>query len=106
LVDFIISILLLFFFPLHFLFSKKPFRVIANSWSVLLGEKTWIGYFFESIQLPPLRDGILKPNGMVEECAKNYPAESLQMIDYWYAKDYYAVEDIKLIFKNYKHLAA
>ncbi len=106
LVDFIISILLLFFFPLHFLFSKKPFRVIANSWSVLLGEKTWIGYFFESMQLPPLRDGILKPNGMVEEYAKNYPAESLQMIDYWYAKDYYVVEDIKLIFKNYKHLAA
>lgn len=70
------------------------------------GRKTWIGYFFESRELPPLRNGILKPNGLVEAHAQNYTAESLRMIDYWYAKDYYVVEDIKLIFKNYKYLAA
>ncbi len=104
LIDFIIAVFFLFLFPFHFLFQKKPINTISNAWYVLLGKCTWVGYFFPLLQLPSLRNGILGPNGNAKEEIKNYPAETLKMIDYWYAKDYTVFQDIKLIMRNYKQV--
>jgi hypothetical protein len=35
---------------------------------------------------------------------QSLPAESLRMIDEWYAREYEPVEDLKLLWKNYRKL--
>jgi hypothetical protein len=98
LIDIVASCILLIFFPIHFLFVKKPFRLLKNSIAVLVGKKTWTGYEGTySASLPRLRKPVINTHttGITENDSR---------IDYWYAKNYKPLYDIRLIVKNYKHL--
>lgn len=91
-------------FPVHLITIKKPFSFFANCFSVLFAKKTWIGYAAEERNLPRLRKGVIACNGIPVSAKQQLPAESLQMVDYWYARDYMPVNDLKLIKKTYRKL--
>jgi GT2 family glycosyltransferase len=100
LIDVSSAIGFLLLFPVHFLFHKKPLGLLQNALTTLFGKKTWIGYHYQTIHLPPLREAVVSTDG-------NAPSKlhhNSQAIDYWYAKNYDPLLDIKLILKNYKHL--
>ena len=75
---------------------------MQNVIDVIAGNKTWVGYNIYQSNLPVLRNSIIPNNGIQQYL----PVENLIMIDYWYARDYDPVEDVKTILKNYKHLDA
>ncbi|HKC35974.1 MAG TPA: hypothetical protein VKB95_07925, partial [Chitinophagaceae bacterium] len=54
--------------------------------------------------LPVLRKGIVACNGSVIAAKYSLPAESLQMVDYWYARDYEPAMDLKLLWRMYRSL--
>lgn len=93
-------------FPVHLFIVKKPFGFLSNCLSVLIGNKTWIGYNAAVGTLPKLRHGILTSNGLPAGQKQSLPLQSLQMMDYWYARDYEVGRDIKLIRSGYRELGA
>jgi O-antigen biosynthesis protein len=93
-------------FPVHFFIVKKPLGFFANCFSVLFASKTWVGYAIKEKNLPPLRRPIIACNGIPITVQQQLPAESLQMIDYWYARDYEPAHDLKLIRKTYTQLGS
>jgi hypothetical protein len=106
LIDVFISITALVTFPLQLFFVNKPFRFFSNCFSVLFAKKTWIGYAGHETHLPPLSPAVIGSNGVPMNAQLNLPAESLQMMDYWYARDYEPVKDLKLIIKLYRKLGS
>jgi O-antigen biosynthesis protein len=101
--DVVFSFSCLLSFPLHFLLVKRPVLFIKNCYTVLIGKNTWIGYCNNGNKLPVLRKGIIANNGMAPQQLTEYNV-GLQTMDYWYAKDYEAITDIKLLIKHYRKL--
>lgn len=102
--DFFISLLALISFPVHLFVVKKPFSFFANCLAVLIAKKTWIGYATEEKHLPKLKKGVLASNGIPLTSKQQLPVDSLQMLDYWYARDYQPLNDLKIIQKMYRKL--
>lgn len=69
-----------------------------------MGKETWVGYSAGSPALPKLRESILAPNGNYRKAQPTLSVESLQMLDYWYARDYDPFQDLSIILKNYRYL--
>jgi hypothetical protein len=63
-----------------------------------------MGYAVPEKKLPHLRQGVIASNGIPLGENQALPAESLQMMDYWYARDYEPVTDLKLFWKVYSRL--
>jgi len=103
LIDVSISLIGLITFPIQLLLVKRPFRFFSSCFSVLFASKTWIGYAVNEPRLPPLRKAVFACNGIRYNAPRMLPAESLQMMDYWYARDYDPVNDIKLAWKVYRY---
>jgi hypothetical protein len=104
LVDISISLLAIITFPIHFFLVKKPFSFFGHCFAVLLARRTWIGYITTEKKLPRLRAGVIACNGLPVSASQPLPAESLQMMDQWYARDYEAANDLRLIWKIYRRL--
>jgi hypothetical protein len=103
LIDVSISVAGLITFPVQFILVKKPFLFFSNCFAVLFASKTWIGYAVNESKLPPLRKAVFACNGIRYNTPLMLPAESLQMMDYWYARDYDPVNDLKLAWKVYRY---
>jgi hypothetical protein len=104
LIDVAFSIVFLLFFPIPFLLARKPFCFFKNCFFVIIGKRTWVGYFLGSEGLPRLREGILAPNGMPRSERQKLRPENLKMVDLWYARNYEPLQDIGIILKNYRYL--
>lgn len=91
-------------FPIQLFIVKKPMGFLTNCVKVIIGQKTWIGYSKSQQTLPSLRPGVLACNGLPAKNKQNLPEESLQMMDYWYARDYELARDLKLIRTGYRQL--
>jgi GT2 family glycosyltransferase len=104
LIDIFISFFGILIFPVHVFIVKKPFAFLANCFTVLFAKKTWVGYAVPEKNLPALRKGIIACNGSVITAKHSLPAESLQMVDYWYARDYEPATDLKLVWRMYRRL--
>ncbi len=91
-------------FPVQLFIVKRPFRFLVNCFAVLSGKKTWIGYAVKESQIPDLRPAVIACNGLPLSENLQLPEENLQMMDYWYARDYEPGNDIKMIWKAYKKL--
>jgi O-antigen biosynthesis protein len=96
----------LLLFPLHIFLIKKPLRFFSSCFSVLAAKNTWVGYALDEKNLPALRSPILACNGYPAATNKSLPAESLQKFDYWYARDYEPLTDLKLLFLHYRNLGS
>ncbi|MCG2613030.1 glycosyltransferase family 2 protein [Terrimonas sp. NA20] len=104
LLDVSFAIMALLSFPIQLIAVKNPFRFFTNCFLIIFGKRTWVGYFRSSPALPRLRTGVLASNGIPFSMIQSLPAESLHMIDYWYARDYELSTDIKLIWAGYRNL--
>ncbi|HEY6955257.1 MAG TPA: hypothetical protein VI385_08430, partial [Flavisolibacter sp.] len=104
LIDVLFSVFSILLFPLHLLLVKKPLSFFRNGLLCLAAQRTWVGYIFHSRELPVLRKGVLAPNGIPLNREQNLPPENLEMLDYWYAKDYDPLRDAAIIIKNYRYL--
>ena len=104
LLDVCITVSMVLTFPLQFILVRKPFHFFSNCIRVLVGQCTWVGYATSGKNLPILRKGILSCSGIPVSAHQELPAESLQLMDYWYAKDYEPSKDLKLIGKAYSRL--
>ncbi|MBK9938579.1 MAG: glycosyltransferase [Chitinophagaceae bacterium] len=104
LIDVSISFLGIITFPIQLFIVKKPFSFLANCFAVLMASKTWIGYTREEKNLPRLYPGVIGCNGVPVSVKQQLPAESLQMMNYWYARDYEPVNDLKLLWRIYRRL--
>jgi O-antigen biosynthesis protein len=104
LVDGVVAIIFLLSFPLHLLLQKKRVQFFLNCIAVLWGRKTWVGYSAAETQLPPLRPAVLGPNGWSVIANQRLPAEVIRQMNYWYAHDYEAGQDLTCIAKGYRNL--
>ncbi len=105
LVDIIVALILGLSYPLLFLFLNHKFSFLKNIFSVLLGQKTWVGYFKikeENNDLPKIRNGVLSPiAGLNNEKLDN---PTIQRLNFFYARDYDWGKDLELIWKGFKNL--
>jgi hypothetical protein len=99
-----ISLFSLLTFPVHLIAVRKPFHFLANCVMVLLAQKTWVGYAVDEKNLPPLRKAVMACNGIPLTSKQELPLPSLQMVDYWYARDYEPSQDLRIISKSYRRL--
>ncbi|HRE37861.1 MAG TPA: glycosyltransferase [Chitinophagaceae bacterium] len=104
LIDTSLALLALITFPVHLFLVKKPGSFLANCFTVLLAQKTWVGYAIPDKSLPQLKPSVLASNGIPATTTQQLPKESLQMMDYWYARDYEPATDLKIIRKMYRKL--
>ncbi len=103
LADAIISLSLITTFPIHLLIQSKPFQFFKNLFQVIKGGKTWVGYSAIRPNLPNLPPGIISATGSPLHLHA-LPLENSTAVDEWYVLDYTVWTDLKLIWKNYKHL--
>jgi hypothetical protein len=94
LMDVLMAILGILLWPIWILLVKKPLGLLRNSFQVLTGTKTWMGYADAQEGLPALRPAVLGNNGLSKKENQALPAESLQMLDYWYAREYSVRQDL------------
>jgi len=95
--------LLLSPFIMWFFSSKKQF--FSNSWQVLTGKCSWIGYIAETgsfEQLPELRKGVLHPDDLFAEIVLDQ--EKSARLNMLYAKDYRILTDAEILFKAWKKI--
>jgi len=104
LVDVCIALAGLISFPIQLFVVRKPVSFLGNCIAVLFGRKTWIGYSVPENNLPPLRKAVIACNGIPVSIKQELPKESLQMVDYWYARDYEPATDLKFVWKLYRRL--
>mgnify|MGYP003546656842 FL=1 len=104
LLDVSISIFSIITFPVHLIFVRKPLSFFKNCFQVLFARKTWIGYAVPEKSLPSLYNAVISCNGIPADKKQALPKESLQMMDYWYARDYEPINDLKLIKRMYRSL--
>lgn len=93
-------------FPIQLFIVKKPLGFFSNCFAVLLAQKTWVGYAVQENHLPVLRIPVVASNGLPAHSSQQLPKESLQMMDYWYARDYEPVTDLKIIWRIYRRLGS
>lgn len=104
LVDVVTAVLFLILLPIHYILKKNSSSFILNCLQVLIGLKTWIGYYSQSKDLPKLKVGIIGCTGVRIEQINKHPAIQIQNLDFLYAKDYDWLTDVKIIFANYNKL--
>ncbi len=103
LVDVSVSIFFIITFFVHLVFVKHATKFFRNCFSVLAGKKTWVGYGAKNLLLPKLRPSVLTPDGKIEA---GEPDGRYEKLDYWYARNYEPLQDVKTIFNNYKTLGS
>lgn len=75
-----------------------------NVFTVLLLKKTWIGYAGSQKKLLSLKAGILTTTGL-PAALNTLPEENLLLADRVYAKNFHILNDIKIVWLNYKLLS-
>jgi O-antigen biosynthesis protein len=103
LLDICVSVIGLLGFPCHLFFVRRRASFLKNCILVLIAKRTWVGYATGK-NLPPLRQPVLACNGIPASARQELPIESLEIVDYWYARDYEAMNDLKLIWSSYRRL--
>ncbi len=97
--DIISSVILILLSPLFFFFFRDYHLFLKNSFIVLSGKKTWIGYSRKSdlSMLPSLRDGVFDVNSLSgEEAGESF----IEKLNFEYARDYRIAVDFNTLWKN------
>ncbi len=104
--DITLAILFLVFYPIIILFVQHKIMFLKNIFSTLIGKKTWVGYnslyTTKSSNLPHLQKGILFASDAL--CLENHKEEIIEKVNTIYAQNYKIKNDLRIIFKAFKHL--
>jgi GT2 family glycosyltransferase len=101
LADVIISSFFLISFPVHIIRKKNPIHFFRNVLSVLLFKKTWVGYALEEKELPLIKPGVVTTTGL-PAFLNTLDEENLYNADLIYARNFKLINDIKIIWLNYR----
>ena len=105
LLDLITSFILLVLSPVFIFFQKKPAGYIKNVFVVMVGLKTWVGYFpLENSEhlLPKIKTGVLTPVDSMK--VKVMDEETIGKLNILYARDYNIWKDLNVILYAFKNL--
>lgn len=104
LIDIVGGTLFLALSPLLFWVQKRPFKFPVNCLQVLVGFKTWVGYNPNGTpeNLPKLKPGVLFSNHQIGQ--KELDKQTLERINFLYAKEYNPQVDVEIILKNLRLL--
>lgn len=102
--DLLSALVLLVLFPVLMFFQKKPLKYISNSFKVLLGKFTWVGFnkTDNDLKLPNIKTSVLK----ITSQEKGQTPERLHKLNMIYAKDYNVATDFKILIKNLTFLGS
>ncbi|RYY53145.1 MAG: glycosyltransferase [Chitinophagaceae bacterium] len=104
LADLVFSLGSIVFFPVPLLFIRRPLRFFRRSFAVLSGRYTWVGYAGNPGDLPPLRPGILTPDGLPSTVAAATDPGYYNALNAGYAMNYDPLADLQLIAGSYRAL--
>ena len=98
--DISFSLFMMAIAPILIPFSRNNFKLFTNAFKVLRGQNTCVGYHTDqpSIKLPVLKPGIFSPKDGLR--IKNISADTLQRLDFAYAKNYSILMDINVLLKT------
>ncbi|HLW39455.1 MAG TPA: glycosyltransferase family 2 protein [Brumimicrobium sp.] len=103
--DFIVSLILILTLPINIWFYDNKLRFIFNCWEVLIGKKSWVGYFTDDKPLtrglPHIRKGILTPS---EDLTVESDLSTRSKLNLIYARDYTIFKDILILKKHWRIL--
>ncbi|HAF31002.1 MAG TPA: glycosyl transferase family 2 [Bacteroidales bacterium] len=104
--DVVSSFVILICSPLLLLFLKIPSKSINNSVNVLLGFKTWVGYYrkgdVNTNNLPQIKEEILTPLDLVSK--KEFSDSFIYNSNVAYAKNYTIWNDLKILLRGFKQI--
>ncbi len=100
------SILLLILYPLLIFIIKKPYKGLINIVKVLIGLRTWIGFYPDKenhdLFLPNIKKSILYPFPYVKN--KTISDKTISRLNLLYAKDYKILNDISLLLRDIRYI--
>jgi GT2 family glycosyltransferase len=105
LVDVCASLIILLAFPVHLVLLKNSKQAIKDAVSVLLNNKSWVGYCTQHFFLPKIKKGVLSCYGLRTQAVHPLNKDALQKLDLLYAKNYDFWQDVYLLLRNYKNLS-
>lgn len=105
--DFVFSLKCLLFAPILFLFQNNKKKFFTNTFTVLKGNKSWVGYAHpqNSAELPQIKPGVLSFAMSVVD-HELFDTTRTNRINRVYAKDYSFWKDFRVIFKNIEKLGS
>ena len=102
LLDVMVSAFLFISLPFQIIFVKNIFGLFGNSFAVLFGKKTWVGYsgnLFSS--LPKIKKGVLNSSDVLSKIPSS---DALNRLNLLYARNYTSANDLEIILKAYRQL--
>jgi O-antigen biosynthesis protein len=108
LIDVLVSLALLLGFPLLALLIPNPGKLFSNLIKVFAGKISWVGFSAANENgtgrslLPRIRKGILTPADQLKKAPDN--PEITARLDFLYARDYRAWNDLKIILMGWQKL--
>jgi GT2 family glycosyltransferase len=104
--DIIVSLSILPFLPLLIVILPKGMVIIQNTFSVLFGLKTWVGFHFRNdvntLNLPRIKKGVL--SWALVNSESSDPSEKIEKLNLIYAKDYRIWNDFIVMAKGLKFI--
>ncbi len=111
LIDIGVALILILSLPLSiWIYLPHPGKIIRNAFSVLVGKKTWVGYFQlddpEMKLLPKIKKAVLIPEKNIAEINPDEKTDSRTLMEknLSYAKDYHPGRDLSIILMNLRYL--
>ncbi len=103
--DIVLALALLFTYPVNMWWVKQKGRYLSNLFSVLIGKKTWVGFYTlvssHNHKLPQLKQGVLHPGNAYNDTLN---ADTLGRLNLLYARDYSIMTDLNIIKKGFAYL--
>lgn len=103
--DFITAFTALVLSPVFIWFFRKKSHFLKNTWQVLTGKKSWVGYA-QSVEnqpeLPAIRTGILSPADMFDNSSSE-PKRN-HRLNVLYARNYSVLTDAEILLKGWKNI--
>lgn len=101
------DLLLLLLLPFFLLFAKHKRQLLLDSWMILIGKKSWVGYATGNAawslhRFPAIRPGLLSPADALSKHVDD--PHTLRHLDFLYAKDYDLWQDLLIVWKGWRKL--
>ena len=104
-IDISLAIIFLISLPISILFVKQKGSFIRNIFEVLFRKKSWVGYTKTNPgveNLPKIRKGVLSPLDALK--LEKVKESTIHHLNFLYAKDYSASNDLDIIWKGFRNL--
>ena len=103
--DVVMSLMALLFSPVLIFLVQKPLRLFKNIFQVLIGKKSWVGYYELTdlnVHLPKIKKGVLNPLSSLKQ--QQWTKDVILKANMLYARDYTVWKDFNIFFTGLRYL--